>query len=367
MLLPRRILGHLISVISRHRVLIAVLLYATTWLVGAMVLYGFGYFYGTAEADNGGLRDWSMLHCFYMAAITLTTVGFEEAVDINLLVPEGRDTVLAFLTLYTLVAYIVALYATGSIISFFVEGSLTHYFRRRRMERKLESISDHFVVCGCGTTGVHILNELARTGHGVVGIDSSNESLEHINDHFPDVPTIHGDALDDEILIKARIDRAKGLFAVLPEDRDNILLTVSARQANTELRIVARASLFENEKKFGRVGANAVISPNHIGGVRMASEMIRPRVVDFFESMVRDHKQVVRFEHIEIKAGGAADGKKLKDLEIFGNTGLAVIGIVSSGGETRYNPGGSTVVHGGDALIVVTDPDRRAKLVEMLS
>jgi voltage-gated potassium channel len=223
------------------------------------------------------------------------------------------------------------------------------------------------VVCGCGTTGIHIVDELVKLGQKVVLIDTSAENLESAHEHHTGVVVLEGDALDDDVLAKAHLERAQGLFAVLPEDRDNILLTVSARQMNANMRIVARATLYENEAKFYRVGANAVISPNHIGGLRMASEMIRPIVVDFLDTMVRDHERVVRFEHVTVKPGGKADGKLLQDVGIHKELGLAVIGIMRANERVEYNPGGSTLLYAGDSVIVITDPERREKLEALLN
>ncbi|MCA8911787.1 MAG: potassium channel protein [Planctomycetes bacterium] len=328
------------------------------------MLYGIGRHF-LPEGAAG--EHWSLLDCLYMTAITLTTVGFEVAVDMEALTPHGQSVLKIFLTVYTLTAYIVALYATGAIISVFVEGAVLQFFKRRRMDRELAKLSDHYVVCGGGTTGIHVVDELVKLKRKVLLIDISHENLEHAHEHYPDILFMEGDALDDEVLSKAHLDTAVGLFAVLPEDRDNILLTVSARQMNSTMRLVARATVFENDAKFYRVGANAVISPNHIGGLRMASEMLRPVVVDFLDTMVRDHEHTVRFENVTLKPGGKADGKLLGDLGIFKNLGLAVIGVMRSNERVEYNPGGSTVLYAGDSVIVITDPDRREKLEALLN
>ena len=349
---------------TQHRLVLAISLYVFTWLSGACVLYGIGQHFLPSGSSKHG---WGVLDCLYMTAITLTTVGFEVAVDMQALSPDGQNVLKIFLTIYTLTAYIVALYATGAIISVFVEGAILKYFKRKRMDRELAKISDHFVVCGCGTTGIHVVAELVKLKRKVVLVDISAETLAHALEHYPDILILEGDALDDDVLSKTHLDTALGMFAVLPEDRDNILLTVSARQMNANMRVVARATIFENEAKFVRVGANAVISPNHIGGLRMASEMVRPIVVDFLDTMVRDHEHVIRFEHVTLRPGGKADGKLLGDLGIFKNLGLAVIGIMRSNERVEYNPGGSTVLYAGDSVIVITDPDRREKLDTLLN
>jgi len=348
----------------RHRLVLAITLYGFTWVSGAAVLYGIGHtFLPEAAADS----RWGVLDCLFMAAITLTTVGFEVAVDAHALSVKGQDVLKVFLTVYTLTANIVALYATGAIISVFVEGAVLKFFKRRRMDRELGRIQDHYIVCGCGTTGIHVVDELVKLQRKVVLIDRDSAHLKHAQDHYPEAIVLEGDALDDDVLASAHVERAVGLFAVLPEDRDNILLTVSARQMNTRMRVVVRATQSGNEGKFLRVGANSVISPNHIGGLRMASQMVRPVVVDFLDTMVRDHQHVMRFENVVIRPGGKADGKRLGDLGIFKSLGLAVIGVMRANERVEYNPGGSTALYAGDSVIVITDPARREQLEALLN
>ncbi|MBZ0137151.1 MAG: potassium channel protein [Planctomycetes bacterium] len=347
-----------------HRLISAVALYSFTWISGAGALYIIGQqFLDVAP----GTTRWGMIDCLYMAAITLTTVGFEVVVDIDALTPSGQGVLKVVLTVYTLTAYIVALYSTGAIISVFVEGAVLNYFKRKRMDRDLAKVDQHYIVCGCGTTGIHVVDELRKTGRPTVLIDTSVAHLDAAHEKYPGVLVLEGDALEDEVLVNAHVERALGLFAVLPEDRDNILLTVSARQLNAAMRIVARASILENEAKFRRVGANAVISPNHIGGLSMASQMVRPQVVDFLDTMVRDHEHQIRFEQVNLVKGGKADGKQLGALGIYQTLGLAVIGVMRANERVEYNPGGSTVVYAGDALIVVTDAERRQKLEDLLN
>ncbi|MCC6465300.1 MAG: potassium channel protein [Planctomycetes bacterium] len=286
-----------------------------------------------------------------MAAITMSTVGYGDYVDVNSLPDDGRATAMTFLIVFNLSSYLVLLYVSGTIASFLIEGSLARFFRRRRMDRLLHEIRGHFIVCGCGTTGRHIVEELAKVNAGVVAMDSDEEAINALTKHYPGLLAIRGDSMDDELLREAGLERAAGLFAALAEDRDNIVLTLSARQMAPAARIVARATQFENIAKLKRVGANAVISPNHIGGLRMASEMVRPAVVTFLDTMLRDHSAIMRFENVSVRAGGHADGRRIAELDISRKLGIAVIGIKRSSGTIEYNPGGDTALHGGDEVI----------------
>ncbi len=235
------------------------------------------------------------------------------------------------------------------------------------MSRELRTIKNHYIVCGVGTLGSHLIHELDQLGHDIVVIDQNVETLQSVHEQFDDLLTVQGDALEDETLERARIERAAGLFAVLPEDRDNILLTVSARQANSLLRIVARSDSIDNETKFTRVGANAVISPNYIGGLRMASQMVRPQVMNFLDALSNNEQGKVHFSSVGIPEKSKVIGKPLQALGIYQKVGVAVIGIVAADGSVRYNPGGSTLLDAGDSLIVVADDESRAKLEQLLA
>jgi len=166
---------------------------------------------------------------------------------------------------------------------------------------------------------------------------------------------LKGEGGDEEVLMAAQIKKARGLASVLPEDKDNLLLTVTARLLNPGLRIVARCAEAGMSEKLLRHGANAAISPNMIGGLRLASELIRPSVVSFLDLMLRDQSGTIRVEEIAIVEGSPWVGKKLRELDIHGRYELLPLAIRKPDGDMKFNPRDDTVMAGGDVLVVMGD------------
>jgi voltage-gated potassium channel len=174
---------------------------------------------------------------------------------------------------------------------------------------------------------------------------------------------ICGDATEDHVLLQAGVERAQGLVASLPEDKDNLVLTLSARQLNPNLRIIARATELEMKPKLMRAGANSVVSPNQIGGMRMASELVRPEVVDFLEEMLRDRRANYRMEQVTVSEKADFAGKTLAGSNITGRTGLLVVALKRPGEQGFiYNPVGSESVPTGSTLVVIGSVEAMQRL-----
>ena len=228
----------------------------------------------------GGGR-WSFFDCAYMTSITLTTVGYGEILeDFG---TNGRS----FAMVLMWAGMGVALYAVSTITGFVVERKFSRILRERKMEKRIAALKDHFIVCGGGHTAVNVLRELITSNRSCVSIEMKLERIEWIANQFPDHHFIQGDATEEEVLLRAGIERASGILAVLAEDSHNLLITVQARYINPDIKIVARCSENNLADKFYRAGANYVVNPSFIGGMRMASEMIRPNVVSFLDRMLR--------------------------------------------------------------------------------
>ena len=246
------------------------------------------------------------------------------------------------------------LYVFSVSTAFIVEGELNDFFRRRKMMKQIRDMNDHLIICGAGETGAYLVKELLKTGNVFVVIDRDEEQLEKIA-QLGDFPVIKGEAGDENVLSSARIHNARGLASVLPEDKDNLLITVTARLLNPNLRIVARCAELRMIEKLLRHGANAAISPNMIGGMRLASELIRPSVVGFLDGMLRDQAGTMRVEEIALEEGSSWIGKKLKDLGIQGRYNLLALAIRQSDGEMKFNPREDVTMAKGDVLVVMGD------------
>jgi voltage-gated potassium channel len=227
------------------------------------------------------------------------------------------------------------------------------------MQRRIAELKEHYIVCGLGDTGRHAAEELHKTGTPHVVIDLQEDNIKHVrelySEEFHDVLAVTGDATEEEVLQKAGIDRAKGIIAALPHDKDNLVITVIVRQRFPKIHIVARSADHKFSERLLRAGANATVSPSHIGGLRLASEVIRPHVVGFLDLMLKEQSQTLRVEEIEV-AGPPWAGLPLQKIDLHNNYNLLLLAVKSAdAGRLYVNPKGTVVLQSGTALIVMGD------------
>ena len=342
------------------------------WLTGACMFYLLGHAYSINRElvlPDGSLdfNNYSFINCMFLAAMVVSTMGYADVAMLNRFPAEGRDVIIGFTIGYALMAYVLVVYATAQIVSYVVEGALGRYLERRRMERNLKSMTGHQVVCGLGTTGTHIIQELTKMELEVVGLDQSEAQVAALGQAFPEGVFFVGDGTKDEDLRKAGVERAAGVFSALSDDKDNIITVLSVRELNRKVRVVARATNVANVPKLKQVGATATISPNHIGGLRMASEMLRPAVVTFLDAMMRHKEQAVRFDEVAIRPGSPSTGQSLGQVNIRGRLGLLPVAVVKGNGAITYNPEDTTVLEGGDSVVAIMTPVQRRALDRLLN
>ncbi len=345
------------SKLLRERIFVASVALIAIFLVGT-----FGYWLlGRAYL---GRFAWGLGECAYMTVITITTVGFGELPHLGR-VPGGR----AFTVVVLLAGLGVALYFVSSLTTYFIEGEFTKERTRRRMARALSEIRDHIIVCGVGTTGVHVVEELVWTKWPLVAVDRDQGRLEKLQElSVSMIPTVVGDATEDETLERAGIRRARGIVAALTDDKDNLFIVVSARQLNPSLRIIAKGVDITAADKLKRAGADSVVNPAFIGGVRMVSEMIRPQVVEFLDLMLRDKDKNLRIEEVVVPKGSPLVGKPIFEAQIRRYTNLLVVAVrepppaPAQPGRFVYNPGPETLIEENMALIVLGETESVHKL-----
>jgi voltage-gated potassium channel len=298
------------------------------------------------------------LQALYMAVITLAGVGYGEIVP-----TAGNPALRVFNMGVVLFGVAVTVYVFSVVAAFLVEIESTNPFWRRRMQKRISELRNHYIVCGLGDTGRHVADEMHRTGTDFVIVEPREDLIKKVGETHPDLFRemlyIIGDATEEETLTKAGIAHAKGLVTALHEDKDNLVVTVIAHQAYPRLRIVARASDLKFAERMTRAGAKATVSPSHIGGLRMASELIRPHVVGFLDLMLKDQSQTLRVEEIEIDTTSPWAGNPLSELRIPAKHNLLVLAAKSAGeGGTPklwVNPSEKLVVRPGTAIIVMGD------------
>lgn len=322
---------------------------AFSLLLGLLVIGTIGY--TILEKDN-----WDLLDAVFMTVITLSTVGYDDM--------QMSDGGRVF-TIFLLIGGIgISAYSISIATAFLVEGQLQSFFKQRKMIRTVDKLSDHYIICGIGDTGVHVLEEMLKADANFVGIEADEERLEHLADTH-EFLSLHGDATDDDILIRAGVERAKGLVACLSRDQDNLFVVISAKNLNPTLRVVSKAVENNSPDKLMTAGADEVVLPDHIGGIRLAAGILEPHLIDFISKM-QESRQTTRFAESIIQSESKLDGVTLRDSYIQEETGLVVIALRSKEGQYIYNPSGDWIIEQGDALFVIADP-RQIQLLNKLT
>lgn len=320
---------------------------------------------GTVGYYYLGSGRWSLSDCLYMTVITLTTVGFGEVLHEFENVAHVREFTMG-LIVFGMGSF---LYFASTLTAFIIEGELTTALRETRMRKKISKLENHIIVCGAGTTGRHVIEELIVTRVPVVAIDLEESVLEAIAEAHPKAQFFYvvGDATDDHVLERAQPETARGFVAAMHSDKDNLYFVVSARQINPNARIVARGSELVVLEKLKKAGADTVVSPNFIGGMRIVSEMIRPHVVRFLDNMLRDTKDTIRVEEVRIPKGSQIATKTLKDTDIRRRLNVSVLAVDHGDhGDYTYNPGGDTRLEEGMTLVVLGSVSQVDKLRELV-
>ena len=298
-----------------------------------------------------GGDEYGWVDALYMSVIMLTTTGTKEVVP--------TDTVASqfFTMMILVVGATAAVYTLSMLTAFVVEGDLTQGFRRRKMRKQIEGMSGHVVVCGAGQTGTTVLRELVRTQRPCVAIEHHQARIDELATELANIPLLHGDCSDDETLLAAGIVRASGLVVCTDDDKTALVTTVLAKQLNPTIRVTVRASNEKVAARLRQAGADGVVMPAQIGGMRLVSEMVRPTVVGFLDTMLRDTNRNLRIEEVPVAAGSALEGASVGSLALHEyGTGLLLLAVRSAAGGYVFNPGAETAVTGGMQLIVMGDP-----------
>lgn len=294
---------------------------------------------------GGTLGYWVLglapIDALYQTVTTVSTVGFRE-----LFIPSRPAKVFTIVLILAGVGTV--LYAFSVILEALIEGQLAEMVGRRRMERTIEGLSDHVIVCGWGRLGRAIGANLASAGQKLLVVDLDAQRLVD-SPH----PTLVGDATDDAVLRRAGIDRARALAAVTSTDATNLYLTLSGRSLAPELFIVARARLASSEDKLHRAGADRVINPQAIGGARAAAFLLQPHVAEFVDVIVHGIDVEFRLSEVAIPPGSELAGRSLRDGHLRDRTGALVLALRRSDGRFITNPSPETTMDAGHILIAI--------------
>jgi voltage-gated potassium channel len=255
-------------------------------------------------------------------------------------------------------------YIVGSLAQIMFEGQIQRIMGRKKVEKKINALSDHYIICGFGRIGSLICKEFKANHLPFVIVEKDIETTEKLDEDG--YLHLKGDATLDETLLKAGIKRAKGLISVVTSDTENVYITLTARGLNPDLYILARSGEEGSDIKLKRAGANKVVSPYIIGGSRMAQSILRPNVVDFIEIATGSEHMDLQMEEITIPAHSAFAGETLVSSGFRKEIGVIIVGIKKSQGKMVFNPHSQAKIEGGDTLIVLGEPISISKLEDLV-
>ena len=298
------------------------------------------------------LEGWSILDSLYVTAQTLTTVGFGDLAPAT---KAGR----LFAIVFMLAGVGVVLYALTTTVQSIVHSELFSTYGR---SRKMSNMRDHFIICGAGRVGSHLVRNLTSTNETFLVIETDSAKVEALSDLG--IPVLARDATLEESLREAGVEYARGLAACLPDDADNVYVVLTARDLNPDIHIVARAAEEQAESKLIRAGANRVVAPTIIGGHRMAMALTKPAVGDFIDSVTANDLEL-GFEQLEVEHVSSLVGRKLSETVIRSELNIVIVSIRRSDGKVLFNPSGEARIQGGDMLIAIGHPESLAKLTAL--
>jgi voltage-gated potassium channel len=317
---------------------------ALAMLAGVFVVGSIGYV----------LLGFSVLDAVYQTVTTVATVGFREVQPLD-------DAGKVFTIILILLGVGTALYTFSVVLETLFEGHLRALFGRRRMERQIETMHDHVIVCGWGRVGRAIADELSAASADLVVIDLDPARVAEAA-----LPAMVGDATVDRVLEEAGLGRSRALVAALDSDAGNLFVTLSARSLRPDLFIVARARIEESEEKLRRAGADRVVNPQSIGGARIAAFVLQPHVTEFLDVVMHDRGLQFRLEEVLVPEGSPTAGKSIRDAHLRDRTGALVLALREEDGSFNTNPSPDTKIHAGHVLIAIGTPAELAALQQTI-
>lgn len=287
------------------------------------------------------------MECMYMTIISLTGVGYGEIIPVT-----GNLSAEIFTMILITFGMGIIFYGISTLTVLMVEGELSGILRQKRMEKKIRKLNNHYIVCGGGETGRPLIEELIKNTETVVLIEQDQDKAVQCQ-AISELLYVAGDATLDHHLAAAGIEKAAGIATCLPSDKDNLYITMTARMMNPTIRIVSRMTDFNLEPKLRKAGADCVVSPNAIGALRMASEMIRPTVVNFLDHMLRSQKGALRIHEIAIPRHSGMVGKRIIESGIKDKYNLLILGSKVEDRDIDFNPSPDYKIEKNSIIIVM--------------
>jgi voltage-gated potassium channel len=293
------------------------------------------------------IEDMTVLDSLYMTTITIFTVGFREVQPLSQM---GQ-----FFTILIICGGVgTAIFAFTKIGEIVYEGGINKFWRRRRMENRLKKIKDHYIICGCGRMGHIVCERLEEENIPYVVIDSDEEVIQTLKETC-DCIALVGDASNEEVLLEAGVKRAKAIAALLPSDADNLYLVLTVRLLHPSIFILSKVLEEEAEKKILQIGANKVVSPYKLSGLKLAQGLIRPTLVDFFDLIIRRQELSLSMEEFVVKKSSKIANQNLIESDVRKQANVIVVASKRPGEDIVFNPAPKTEIRIGDTLLVLGD------------
>ncbi len=320
--------------------------------VALLLVFGVGTF-GYYSITDGA---YNLFTCFYMTMLTVTTIGFDEIIPV-----KNYEAGRPFTVFIAFFGIGVLTYFVSTIAAVIIEGKLRESYKKRKMDKSIVKYKDHYIICGVGSHSMHILEEFAITKRDNVCIEINPEVITEFLQKYPLQKYVEGDASHESVLIKAGVERAKGLFATTNDDNTNLVICLIARRLNPGIKIISLCNKHENLYKIKLAGADNVLSTNYMGGMRMVSEMLRPSVTHFIDALFNDEYKNLRLEQINLS--DEQIGKTIGELKLKEYKDTLLISV-KSGDEIIFRLNDDYEIKKGDSMLVITTPDERIKLEE---
>ncbi|EOW9528837.1 TrkA family potassium uptake protein [Bacillus cytotoxicus] len=285
------------------------------------------------------IEEISLFQAFWMTMITVLTVGYGDAIPVT---QAGK----IFALLIIPIGVGIVTYAIGVVAAMIIEGNLFHAVRRKKMNKQIAGLKDHIIVCGCGRVGLQVVHELQEKKVPFVVIDKDREVLENEK-----ILYVHGDATEDQILMKAGIKRAAGLVGIVANDAENVFIVLTARGLNRNIKIVARAEKPETEEKLRRAGADKVINPSSMAGIHIAKGIANPLAVHYIDTVLYGTEQSFAIEEFQIGKDAILIGKTLLESNVRNQFDVTILAILRNG-DMIHNPTGQEKLQERDMIIV---------------
>jgi len=303
------------------------------------------------------IEDYNFIDAVFMTIITIATVGYREVKELN----TGGKIFTSFLIIYSISTFA---YAISVITRYVIEGEFQTYFRHYQVNKEIQKLKNHIIVCGYGRNGKQACDQLRSEGVRFVAIESNPQIIAAMQEE-QDLLFIEGDATKDEVLIEAGLESAKALITALPSDAANVFVVLTARDKSPKLKIISSASDDASEHKLKRAGADNVIMPDKIGGTHMAALITKPDVLEFIDHITGTIN--IRLEEILFKSlPDSMQNKSIRELEIRNKTGANIIGFKSASGDYIINPSPDTVMMQDAKLFVLGTQEQVSKFKEIL-